>query len=325
MLAVVLRRMYVVFLVLASANSLRCAHTEDQERGRVVDTAPQSDTALYGAQLHPVLVSKLKAERDESGTFVQIDDMRFRTIEIFGFSGRDWPNGQLVYELSPDVRNNAFRTAQFLTACNTLLRDAGIKCVERSNARDRRNYVFVLNDSSNYSYVGRVGGRQELGIFNWQNAFIIGHEIKHALGWQHEHQRRDRDKFVRIRLENVEGEKEHNFTVEPKTSAVSAYDFGSVMHYEPTAFSKNGQRTIEPRPEFSAQLQFMGQRERFSDTDTTELTHIYGEFGTEWCGFDRMPVLIPESGCLAECMFDPNDPDSGRWLVCGCRPHPMCP
>ena len=50
-------------------------------------------------------------------------------------------------------------------------------------------------------------------------------------------------------MENVQSGMEHNFNKYTTTQAGyggTVYDYGSLMHYESTAFSKNGQPTIVP-------------------------------------------------------------------------------
>lgn len=49
------------------------------------------------------------------------------------------------------------------------------------------------------------------------------------------------------------------------------YDYGSVMHYGPLAFSKNGMPTIQPK-QTGAQI---GQRIGFSATDLYKINKLY--------------------------------------------------
>ncbi|KAK6060712.1 shTK domain protein [Cooperia oncophora] len=49
------------------------------------------------------------------------------------------------------------------------------------------------------------------------------------------------------------------------------YDYGSVMHYAPTAFSKNGKPTIEPRKKGVE----IGQRHGFSELDLYKINKLY--------------------------------------------------
>ena len=51
------------------------------------------------------------------------------------------------------------------------------------------------------------------------------------------------------------------------------YDYGSVMHYGRTAFSKNGLETITPK---MSQDVTIGQRNGMSTTDIAELNAVYG-------------------------------------------------
>lgn len=68
-----------------------------------------------------------------------------------------------------------------------------------------------------------------------------------ALGFHHMHSAHDRDKYVKINLNNVKNKHKDNFKKRNGTHFGGKYDYGSVMHYGPTAFSKNGKPTIVPK------------------------------------------------------------------------------
>ena len=63
---------------------------------------------------------------------------------------------------------------------------------------------------------------------------IVIHELGHAIGFNHEQTRPDRDQYVQIYLENVNRTKRHNFKKydNDHTNTFSVpYDYYSVMHY----------------------------------------------------------------------------------------------
>jgi len=69
---------------------------------------------------------------------------------------------------------------------------------------------------------------------------------------------------------------EHNFDnypIEEIDPLGTAYDYGSVMHYDAYAFSRNGLRTIVPTQDPNAVL---GQRVGMSALDILEVQRYYG-------------------------------------------------
>ena len=299
----------------------------DQPPPVAVDSQPP---IRIDSLMDPELARGLVVRRDTSGDYVAIDDMRFRTgrLGVLGYKGQQWSNGALNYDLAPDVRADPFKRGQFEAACRRITAGSGIVCMDNGAGVGRPvngpHFVYVMNDPSNYSYVGRAGGMQPMGIYNWDYQMIIAHEIKHALGWVHEHMRPDRDQFVRINLENIEPSKRSNFSRIPDVSTGTPYDFASIMHYEPVSFSINGQKTIEALPQYQSHEAEMGQRSRVSDIDLREVRSLYDTAGTEWCGVSRKPRSNLPPDCFFDCQWA-GDPAYAQWVVCGsCRGSKPC-
>ncbi|MGL5273431.1 MAG: M12 family metallopeptidase [Phocaeicola sp.] len=86
------------------------------------------------------------------------------------------------------------------------------------------------------SYVGRIGGRQQISLANFAfyswNTGVIIHEICHALGMLHEQSRPDRDNYVTVNYSNLTSQGSANF--QKRTTNyyyIGSYDFESVMGY----------------------------------------------------------------------------------------------
>merc|ERR1719339_271893 len=138
------------------------------------------------------------------------------------------------------------------------------------------DYVEVIKDGGCWSYVGRIGGKQQLSLSNgcvWN--YIIIHEFMHASGFHHEQSRTDRDTYVRIEFDNIQDGRENNFdsySASQITAFGEPYDYQSVMHYGAYDFSSNGQKTIE---RLDGSDDDLGNNEGFTQVDINKLNAMY--------------------------------------------------
>ena len=71
-------------------------------------------------------------------------------------------------------------------------------------------------------------------FFSFQSYNAMMHEIFHALGVSHEHQRADRDNYLNVDFSDVDQEQMVNFDLETAplfTLLDTVYDYSSIMHY----------------------------------------------------------------------------------------------
>ena len=162
-------------------------------------------------------------------------------------------------------------------ALNEYHKHTCIKFIPRSSSD--RDFISIESGSTGcWSSVGRVGGKQVVNLQTSGCVRKIGtviHELMHALGFLHEQNREERDKFVTIKSGNIKEGYEVNFSkAKPgeTTGFGVTYDYGSVLHYSENAFSKNGQPTIVAKMKTKDK---MGQREGFSKKDIEKINKMY--------------------------------------------------
>lgn len=176
-------------------------------------------------------------------------------------------------------------------------RETCVRFVEDMTATD---FVYFVRGSGCYSAVGKIGGSQGLSIGRGcESLGTISHEIAHSLGLVHEHERPERDSYIRINLQYAIPGTEGNFDKRSSGSIIDfgvPYDLGSVMHYASNAFSSETLRhTVDPID--TKYRSTIGNRVAPSFTDIKQINRVY-------CA-DRCANLV--NTCRNGGYLNPND------------------
>ena len=219
----------------------------------------------------------------EGRTYVEVDDMFFWVREGAGvesaFTGNRWTNGIVYYVF--DAAVSSTNRQNWRDAAATWSAVAPLTFTESTGIG---NYIYVQNGSGNNSYVGMIGGRQVMNIFSWTYEYIIAHEIGHALGLIHEHQRLGRDSYVTINYSYIQSGYEYTFAIVGSTN-YGTYDFDSVMHYNKCAVSTDcppgytcacTHYTITVPPPNTQWQDLIGQHTHLSQLDGSGMAQRYG-------------------------------------------------
>lgn len=185
-----------------------------------------------------------------------------------------WPNAIVPYVISSTFKSEHVRNIH--RAMRTIERKTCVKFVKRTS---QRSFVNILYTGGCTSFVGRAGGAQKLTLGGAcpNGVQTIIHELMHALGFEHEHQRFDRDKYIKIIMENVDPTKRYSFKLEPNSRLYHVpipFDYNSVMLYPAYAFAKKAglvtmiSRTTTPIKDFH-------QKPAISDGDVASINYVY--------------------------------------------------
>ncbi|WKY05400.1 hypothetical protein Q1695_005980 [Nippostrongylus brasiliensis] len=185
-----------------------------------------------------------------------------------------WKDNIIPYKISTQYTNDQARTIR--DSLDELERMSCFRFVERSNEKD---YLSLVPLDGCYSFVGKIGGAQVVSLARDCVAdYIIWHEVMHAIGFEHEHQRPDRDNYIRVEYKNVQQGQLLNFEkLSPyEVDYPDGYDYKSIMHYDAYAF---GRRDPKSRARLATMIPLLSgvtleDNMKMSPTDIVKLNRL---------------------------------------------------
>ncbi|XP_070706192.1 hatching enzyme 1.2-like isoform X1 [Pempheris klunzingeri] len=152
---------------------------------------------------------------------------------------------------------------------------SSVSCIRfRPYQNGDTEWLSIESRDGCYSYVGRQGSGQTVSLSRQGCLYhgTVQHELLHALGFNHEQTRSDRDNHIRVYWENIIDGMEYNFYKINTLNQGTPYDYSSVMQYEKYAFSKNNRPTMMPIPNSNVSF---GQATQMSKNDIDRLNRLY--------------------------------------------------
>ncbi|KAK1159710.1 high choriolytic enzyme 1-like [Acipenser oxyrinchus oxyrinchus] len=243
---------------------------------------PENETELSADSMDiSTLLEKANANLDKipDGTVIRFGDI---AVDPLGSTNADpctersckWPQSPQGTVYIPFEVSNDFSLQDRAIIEGALSSFAQYTCIEFIRRTNERDYISVQSLSGCYSFIGRRGGRQALSLNRRGCVYhqVVQHEFLHALGFNHEQTRSDRDSYVNILYENIQRGMEYNFNRVNTNNLGTPYDYDSVMHYGRYAFSSNGRPTIEPIPDPNVSI---GRAVQFSQIDIERVNRLY--------------------------------------------------
>jgi hypothetical protein len=155
-----------------------------------------------------------------------------------------------------------------------------IQWVAHTTETDYIDFNLDPNDTSGSgnSYIGRIGGEQQIWGSGTCTVSTLLHEMGHATGFWHEQSRPDRDSYVTVNFNNMVNTAYGDSTIQyDDMQALTLYDWSSVMHYFPLNFSKNGSPVLESIPAGMRLSNVVG----YSAGDIDAIRRLYGLIPTQ--------------------------------------------
>ncbi len=203
-----------------------------------------------------------------------------------GIDSRKWPNATIYYKF---YNGNSTQRNTFKTATAEWTKKTNLKFVDiTSYSLNRVGYHIAVyfNQTGNNSQVGfqNTGSGSTPGQRLNLSSNLVGvilHELGHAIGMEHEHQRSDRDDHININFNNLRPEFRTFFNTKDSyvNRIASGFDHLSIMNY--------ASKITDPKFVFNTSINTLTRKDgtgwpdpnfrtTVTDTDAGWVKFIYG-------------------------------------------------
>ncbi|XP_037025222.1 astacin-like metalloprotease toxin 5 [Bradysia coprophila] len=184
---------------------------------------------------------------------------RFNLHHAFVVEDNKWKNGRIGYQIDENFNDDEKR--KIFLAMTEIEVSSCIRFVRHDPSHNFSDYVMIMKD-----YTDRSSSSSDLGCLHLEKQFLwlgvdmlydvdihdtILHELLHTIGFDHHHQRSDRDTYIAIHLENTNlsdadilADYAKHIKFNPWLKYVTPFDFDSVMLYEAYSDSVNDKAVI---------------------------------------------------------------------------------
>ncbi|CAD5123380.1 DgyrCDS11736 [Dimorphilus gyrociliatus] len=174
------------------------------------------------------------------------------TINFDKYGNRKWRVTRIQYKIEEDY------TQEYITKLEQSLRHIEDKTcftferVANDGIVNDDHIIFSNEEKACWAYIGRVAAGSYPQLINLHERCIdfFGipvHEVIHSLGFWHQHQRPDRENYIKLNCDLINGGCEHDQMKIPNDVKEPSipYDYNSVMHYSGFSNARDRSRLHE--------------------------------------------------------------------------------